>query len=245
MSRPAARSRPYRPDQVTRPDAGVPAGADEQPRGGAAGHPARTLPAGPAPCRPAPRSLSARKPTCGISSSSSTAPPASCASLTAASATSMRSNSSAERLDDDPEPVEIVPEQALAERRTGEVEPSGPQVGDRRHLVDGDRRAGDLLDRLQHPVLARLGQRDGDALPPGAADPADPVHVELRRRRDVVVDDVGQLLDVQTAGGDVGGDEQVRRPAAEPAHHPVALLLAHAAVQRLGAIAAAVEGLGQ
>ena len=35
------------------------------------------------------------------------------------------------------------------------------------------------------------------------------------------------------------------RAAAQPAHHPVALLLAHAAVQRLGPVAAAVQGLGE
>ena len=34
-------------------------------------------------------------------------------------------------------------------------------------------------------------------------------------------------------------------PAAQPAHHPVALLLAHAAVQRLGPVAAAVQRLGE
>jgi hypothetical protein len=90
----------------------------------------------------------------------------------------------------------------------------------------------------QQPVLARLGERDRHALAAGPADPADAVHVRLRRRRDVVVDDVREVLDVEPAGGDVGGDEQVGRPGAEPAHHPVALLLAHPAVQRLGAVAA-------
>ena len=34
-------------------------------------------------------------------------------------------------------------------------------------------------------------------------------------------------------------------PAAQPPHDPVALLLAHAAVQRLGAVAAAVQRLGE
>ena len=53
------------------------------------------------------------------------------------------------------------------------------------------------------------------------------------------------VLDVQPAGRHVGGDEQVGGPAAQPRHHPVALLLAHAAVQRLGAVAAAVERLGE
>ena len=116
-----------------------------------------------------------------------------------------------ERLDDDAEAVEVVPEQALPQGRAGQLEPPGAQVGDGRHLLDRDRRPGHPLDRLEHPVLARLGERDRDALAAGAADPADAVHVGLRRRRDVVVDDVGELLDVQAARRDVGGDQQVRR----------------------------------
>ena len=96
---------------------------------------------------------------------------------------------------------------------------------------------GDALDVLEHAVLAGLGQRDGHALAPGPADPADAVDVGLRRRRHVVVDDVGELVDVEAAGGDVGGDEQVGGAGAQPAHDPVALLLVHAAVQRLGPVA--------
>ena len=68
---------------------------------------------------------------------------------------------------------------------------------------------GDPLDGLEHAVLARLGQGDRHALAAGAADAADAVHVGLRRRRDVVVDDVGELVDVEAARGDVGGDEQL------------------------------------
>ena len=47
------------------------------------------------------------------------------------------------------------------------------------------------------------------------------------------------------ARGDVGRDQQVGGAAAQPTHHPVALLLAHAAVQRLGAVAPPVQRLGQ
>ena len=38
------------------------------------------------------------------------------------------------------------------------------------------------LDVAQQPVLARLGQRDRDALAAGPADAADAVDVRLRRR---------------------------------------------------------------
>ena len=60
----------------------------------------------------------------------------------------------------------------------------------------------------------------------------------------VVVDDVREQVDVETAGGHVGGDEQLGAAAAQPLDHAGAVLLVHAAVQRLGAQAAGGEGLG-
>ena len=80
---------------------------------------------------------------------------------------------------------------------------------------------------------------------PARPDPADAVHVGLGGRRHVVVHDVAEQVDVEAAGGDVGGDEQVGAAVAHPAHDPVAALLVEAAVQRLGAVAAAVERLGE
>ena len=97
----------------------------------------------------------------------------------------------------------------------------------------------------QQALLARLGERDGDALAAGAADAADAVHVALRGRRHVVVDHVGERVDVETAGGHVGGDQQFGGAVAQAAHHAVALRLVHAAVQCLGAVAAGVHRLGE
>ena len=93
--------------------------------------------------------------------------------------------------------------------------------------------------------LARLGERDRHALAPGPSDPPDAVHVRLGRRRHVVVDDVGEQVDVEAPGRHVGGDQQLGGAAAQPAHHTVAALLVHPAVQRLGAVAATVERLGE
>ena len=76
----------------------------------------------------------------------------------------------------------------------------------------------------QEPVLARLDERDRDALAPGPARPADAMDVRLGVRRDVVVHDVRDVIDVETAGGDVGRDEDVEGALAEAAHHAVALL---------------------
>ena len=150
-----------------------------------------------------------------------------------------------QRLDDDPVTLEVAPHDRLADRGPGQLEPAGPQVGDGRHLGDLDLLAGALLDAANLPVLARLGQRDGDALAARPADAADPVDVRLGLGGDVEVDDVREVLDVEPARGDVGGDQEVGRLAAELLHHAIALLLRHPAVQGLGAVAARVERLGQ
>ena len=50
-----------------------------------------------------------------------------------------------------------------------------------------------------------------------------------------------QPFDVETARGDVGGDEQVGLSFAEPSHHPVALPLLHPAVERFGAVSVRIE----
>ena len=127
----------------------------------------------------------------------------------------------------------------------GRLQPAGAQVGDGRDLLDRDRPAGRPLDVAEQAQLARLGERDRDALAPGPADAADAVDVGVGRRRHVVVDDVGQLVDVETACGDVGGDEQLGGAVAQAPHHPVAALLVHPAVQRFGPVAASVERLGE
>ena len=94
-------------------------------------------------------------------------------------------------------------------------------------------------------MLARVHQRDRHADTPRAADAADAVHVGLGRCRHVVVHDVRERPDVQPSRGHVGRHDQVGRAAPQPRHDPLALLLVHAAVQRLGAVAAAAEGLGE
>src|SRR3546814_9017540 len=80
---------------------------------------------------------------------------------------------------------------------------------------------------------------------PGPTDAADAVHVRVGRRRHVVVEDVGELVDVEAARRHVGGQQELRGAVAQAGHHPVALGLVHAAVQRLGAVAPAVEAVGQ
>ncbi len=68
---------------------------------------------------------------------------------------------------------------------------------------------------------------------PNAAGAADAVHVDLGVVGKVVVDYVGDVLDVEPAGGNVGRHEQRHPALLELDHHAVALALAHVAVQRL------------
>ncbi len=148
-------------------------------------------------------------------------------------------------LDHDAEGVEVVFEEALVNGGTRQLEPPGAEVGHRGDLFDLDALTRHPLDRLEHPVLAGLGQRDGDPLATSATHPSDAVDIGVGGRRDVVVDDVGELFDVEAAGCDIGGHQQVGGAGPEPAHDAVALLLGHATVQAFGPVAAAVEGVGE
>ncbi len=141
--------------------------------------------------------------------------------------------------------VEVVRGQCLADGGDGQLDLASAQVGDRRHSLDGDLLLGELLDVEQQPLFARLGEGDGHTLASGPADSTDAVDVALGSGWHVVVDDVSQRVDVEAAGGDIGGHQQLGSAVTKAAHHPVALWLIHAAVQRLGAIAATVHRLGQ
>ncbi len=56
---------------------------------------------------------------------------------------------------------------------------------------------------------------------------------------------MGEQVEVEAARRHVGGDEQFGGTRAHPAHHPVALFLAHAAVQRFGPVPALAEQFGE
>ena len=57
-----------------------------------------------------------------------------------------------------------------------------------------------------------------------------PVDVVLPVRREVVVDDEGNLLDIDAPGEQVGGDEDARRAGPKLPHDNITLLLVHVAV---------------
>ncbi len=75
------------------------------------------------------------------------------------------------------------------------------------HLLDLG--ASHLLNGAEHAALARGDKQDCLTSSTRAAGAADAVDVALRVVRDVVVEHVGNALHIQTACGDVGGDEDV------------------------------------
>ena len=150
-----------------------------------------------------------------------------------------------QRLHHHAERVDVALEDVLAKGRGGHVEPARAHVGHRGQRLLRHTAPRDALDVPEHAVLARLGQRDGHALTPGTPHASDAVHVLRGGGRHVEVDHVRELVDIEAACRHIGGDEQVGGARPQATHHAVALLLGHAAVQGLGLVTAAVEGLDQ
>ena len=104
------------------------------------------------------------------------------------------------------------------------------------HLLH--RLAGGLLDGTQQVLLPRRHEQDGVAGAACTAGAADAVHVGLGVVRDVVVDHVADALDVQAAGGDVGGDQDVDLAVLQRLDGALTLLLRDVAVDGGGLEAA-------
>src|SRR5690606_23305808 len=77
-----------------------------------------------------------------------------------------------------------------------------------------DRIAGHALDLLEQTHFAAIHQRQGHAFATGTASTANTVNVVFRHVRQFEVDHVRQLIDVQTASGNVGSNQ----------HHNLAVL---------------------
>ena len=92
--------------------------------------------------------------------------------------------------------------------------------------------AGTLDDAGHHLALVRQREHDDRALLTGARGAAGAVQVVLVVGRRVDLQDHADVVDVDAAGGDVGGDEHVHRAVAEGAEHAVAHVLRQATVQR-------------
>ncbi len=92
-----------------------------------------------------------------------------------------------------------------------------------------------LFDREQPFKFVEAAKADGVAAEAGAAGAADAVDIRLGVLRDVVIKHVGQLGDIEAAGGYIGRDEYADLARAEAAQRLLARVLALVAVdgQRL------------
>src|SRR3979409_1565482 len=70
-------------------------------------------------------------------------------------------------------------------------------------------------DAAHVPLLVGQHECDAGAVPARAGGAADPVDVRLLVLRRVEVDDVGDAVEVEAPGGDVGGDERLYPPRIE------------------------------
>ena len=140
---------------------------------------------------------------------------------------------------------QVVGAEGFFQRGDRDLDLPSTQVGDGRNLADCDLLLREPFDVAEQTLLAGLGQCDGGTFATGAAHSTDAVHVRLGRRWDVVIHDMGELIDVEPASRDIGRDQQLGLAVAHPTHHLVALVLAHAAVQRFGAVPASIHRLGE
>ena len=113
----------------------------------------------------------------------------------------------------------------------------------RRHLVQGRLRRA--LDGAQQAALARGDEQQRLARAARAAGAADAVDVRLGVVGDVEVDHVADAVDVQAAGGDVGGHEDVQAAVLQLVDGALALVLRDVAVDGGGGEAAGAQLLGE
>ena len=88
-------------------------------------------------------------------------------------------------------------------------------------------------------------QGDGFTAATGTASTADTVHVVFFNVRQLEVDHVGQLVDIQAAGGDIGGHQDAHLASLEVGQGFGAGVLALVTVDRHGRQAVLVQVLGQ
>ena len=96
---------------------------------------------------------------------------------------------------------------------------------------------------LEIALVVGGDKRDGASVAFGTCRSSDAVHVVFGVARHVVVDDHGDVVDVDAAREDVGGHEHIDLSALETIHHLVALCLLKVAVHFSGIDAEAHEGL--
>ncbi len=133
---------------------------------------------------------------------------------------------------------EILRGQALGDGVTELGHALGVDVVDTGKLHLRKRLTRRLLDGLEQMTLTRSDEQQRVTLTTGAAGTTDAVNVRLRVMRDVVVDDVGDSIDVEASSGNVGRDKDVEGAVLELTDGPLTLCLDDVAVDRGGRVPA-------
>ena len=105
--------------------------------------------------------------------------------------------------------------------------------------IFGDRRVDVVFDAADPVFIGCRGEHDGQAFTAGPARAADAVDVVVDVVGDIEVEDVGNAFDIDAAGGDVRGDQDLRLGFGKVAQDLVTAALGHVAVEF-----ADVEALG-
>ena len=113
------------------------------------------------------------------------------------------------------------------------------------HRLAGDAALDETFDIGEEDFLVQAHQRDRLAAGPRPPGAADAVHIILGHVGQLEVDDVGQLVDVDAAGRDVGGHQHLERAGLELGQRLGARPLALVAVDRHRGDPLIVQVLGQ
>ena len=111
------------------------------------------------------------------------------------------------------------------------------------HLFDLG--AVELFDLTHHAHVIGGDEVDCDTFPAESAATSDTMDVVLAICREVVVDDKGDLLHINTTGEQVSGDEHTRGAGSELLHDDIALCLVHVAVHGRDGEVASSELVGE
>ena len=107
-----------------------------------------------------------------------------------------------------------------------------------------DGAAYDLFDLFNLVFLTEVDQADADAAFVGATGTAAAVHIGLDVVGEIVINDMRQFLDVDTACSHVGGDKQLEAAFAEVVHDVVAHGLREVAMEGGGVVAVLDKAVG-
>lgn len=90
--------------------------------------------------------------------------------------------------------------------------------------------AVELLNLTHHADVLSGDEVDGDTLSAETTTTTNSVNVVLTVGREIIVDDQGNLLNIDTTGQEISGDQDTRRAGSELLHDQVTLSLVHVTV---------------